>query len=468
MKRKIGEVVAKYLQKKGELHNLLDFNRIRLLCSGSSVILALISQQQSGGKKMKKSVFRLKEKRGTLRLSAFLLAVSMLLCSCAKEPLPPDPRVEKYLTEVQPYLEQYAKPIDWKQGLSDSDFGEAKNARVFLAGETYFQDKNYQAKKMLLSYLHQNCGVNYLLLEESIGAGILAEEYLKTGDEELLHFMMRAKKEQHGNTKEDAEFWKWLYEYNLEQPEQKKIHVIGLDIESNWEGEAVAARLLLKEGAQAPYGLHQWWGDFTSDDLKAISRGFSELSRLISQYPDQMQPLFAENFNLLLRLMGNIDICYQYRNGKQMGKTPAQINNIRERAIANNFSYFFDQLPQDAKYFGQFLDVRSFQSVFEQSESGEKTQRFATILTEEILSEEEVCSILCVSAEGKGEKAEFVNPQYSWLPVELFRSCVGQDTFLALDGKDSPFHSGEEELRLTDYVQKMIFLTDSKETQPYR
>ena len=71
--------------------------------------------------------------------------------------------------------------------------------------------------------------------------------------------MMRAKKEQHGNTKEDAEFWKWLYEYNLEQPEQKKIHVIGLDIESNWEGEAVAARLLLKEGAQAPYGLHQWW-----------------------------------------------------------------------------------------------------------------------------------------------------------------------------------------------------------------
>lgn len=417
---------------------------------------------------MKKAMFYFKGKKRALRLSAFLLAVAMILCSCAKEPLPPDPRVEQYLAEVQPYLEQYAKPIDWEQGFNDSVFGESKNVRVFLAGETYFQDGNYRAKKALLSYLHQNCGVNYLMLEESIGAGILAEEYLKTGDEELLHFMMKAKKEQHGNTKEDAEFWKWLYEYNQAQPEQQKIHVIGLDIESIWEGEAVAARLLLKKDAQAPHGLHQWWSDFTSDDLKAVSRGFSELSRLIAEYRDQMQPLFAENFNLLLRMMGNINIYYQYRNGKQMGKTPEKINNIRERAIANNFSYFFDQLPKDAKYFGQFLDVRSFQSVFEQSETGEKTQRFATILTNEILSKEEVCSVLCVSAKGKGDKAEFVNPQYSWLPVELFRSCVGQDTFLALDGQNSPFVSGEEELRLTDYVQKMIFLTDSKGTKPYR
>lgn len=73
MKRNIGEFVAKYLQKKGELHNLLDFNRIRLLCSGSSVILALISQQQSGGKKMKKigvSFERKKENTSTVGISA--------------------------------------------------------------------------------------------------------------------------------------------------------------------------------------------------------------------------------------------------------------------------------------------------------------------------------------------------------------------------------------------------------------
>ena len=86
------------------------------------------------------------------------------------------------MQRVQPYLEQYAKPIDWKQGLSDSDFGEARNARVFLAGETYFQDKNYQAKKMLLSYLHQNCGVNYLLLLKASVRGYSRREYgLKTG-----------------------------------------------------------------------------------------------------------------------------------------------------------------------------------------------------------------------------------------------------------------------------------------------
>ena len=73
-------------------------------------------------------------------------------------------------TEVERYLKKYAKPVDFEQGLNDETFGNAHNYRFFLAGEVHWQTMIYPSKKMMLQYLHENQGVNYLLMEEGMGA----------------------------------------------------------------------------------------------------------------------------------------------------------------------------------------------------------------------------------------------------------------------------------------------------------
>ena len=82
-------------------------------------------------------------------------------------------------TEVERYFNQYAKQVDFEQGLDDKTFGKADGYRFFFAGEIHQQTMIYPAKKMMLQYLHENQGVNYLLMEEGVGAGLLIDHYIQ-------------------------------------------------------------------------------------------------------------------------------------------------------------------------------------------------------------------------------------------------------------------------------------------------
>lgn len=98
-------------------------------------------------------------------------------------------------TEVERYFNQYAKQVDFEQGLDDKTFGKSDGYRFFFAGEIHQQTMIYPAKKMMLQYLHENQGVNYLLMEEGVGAGLLIDHYIQIGDEEILNFALECKKD---------------------------------------------------------------------------------------------------------------------------------------------------------------------------------------------------------------------------------------------------------------------------------
>ncbi|MDY4047984.1 hypothetical protein [Negativibacillus massiliensis] len=121
-------------------------------------------------------------------------------------------------TEVERYLKKYAKPVDFEQGLDNKTFGNADDYRFFFAGEIHQQTMIYPAKKMMLQYLHENQGVNYLLMEEGMGAGLLIDHYIQTGDEEILNFALECKKGLHTDAELERDLWQWLYEYNIQQP----------------------------------------------------------------------------------------------------------------------------------------------------------------------------------------------------------------------------------------------------------
>lgn len=81
-------------------------------------------------------------------------------------------------TEVERYLKKYAKPVEFEQGLDNKTFGNADGYRFFFAGEIHQQTMIYPTKKMMLQYLHEHQGVNYLLMEEGMGAGLLIDHYI--------------------------------------------------------------------------------------------------------------------------------------------------------------------------------------------------------------------------------------------------------------------------------------------------
>ena len=150
-------------------------------------------------------------------------------------------------TEGERYLKKYAKPGGFEQGLDDKNFGNADNYRFFFAGEIHQQTMIYPAKKMMLQYLHENQGVNYLLMEEGMGAGLLIDHYIQTGDEEILNFALECKKGLHTDAEPERDLWQWLYEYNSQQPEDKKIHAIGIDAEFNINAMIKGISLLVEQ-----------------------------------------------------------------------------------------------------------------------------------------------------------------------------------------------------------------------------
>ena len=114
---------------------------------------------------------------------------------------------------VHTYLKDNTTPIYWDYPLEDADFGNA-DYRVFLAGETRGQPQNTAMRKALFQYLHEQQGVNVQLVETGVGETQVLEQYLRTGDENWLNHYLKL---QGSCADAEAEYWRWLYQYNRQQ-----------------------------------------------------------------------------------------------------------------------------------------------------------------------------------------------------------------------------------------------------------
>lgn len=160
------------------------------------IIFNIISIEKKEGVSMKKWSFIL----------AAILVISFCFTGCQNQ----------QILSVADYNAKYAKTIDFEKGIDDKTFGNA-DYRLFLAGEYHAQTKGYQTKKMLIQYLHEKQGVDYLICEVGMGHGMFLDDYIQNGDDEKLKFFMNQIENTMAWTKEEYEFWQWLYEYNQQQ-----------------------------------------------------------------------------------------------------------------------------------------------------------------------------------------------------------------------------------------------------------
>lgn len=105
-------------------------------------------------------------------------------------------------------------------------FDSALNNSVFVIGENHhFSKHNTTFHLKLFKYLHKNAGVNTLLLESGYTRGWLVNQYVTTGDTNLLNILERYSSASH------IDFYKDLRVYRKEIGDSEAIHVAGVDVE---------------------------------------------------------------------------------------------------------------------------------------------------------------------------------------------------------------------------------------------
>lgn len=380
-------------------------------------------------------------------------------------------------TEVERYLKKYAKPVDFEQGLDNKTFGNADDYRFFFAGEIHQQTMIYPAKKMMLQYLHENQGVNYLLMEEGMGAGLLIDHYIQTGDEEILNFALECKKGLHTDAEPERDLWQWLYEYNSQQPEDKKIHAIGIDIEFNTVATLKGLTLLI----QNPEQVEDEWKTLyqkaitikrDSYDEQAV-KAFSELIHLTfpeGQNEKKMREVFGDNYDIAVQIYDNMVFASapEFYNSQFHTDTDITFYDKRDEHAIEVIRWLLNRLPEDAKFFAQYGAAHTYQKEMPLTNYNQKYNRLGMRLNEgRFPLKGQVCTIPYFIFQ-KGEESREVesNLFYSdWL-----QDYVDEPTFISLDEEDSPFSKeGVVALKegcegvLTDYFQKILILPNSEE-----
>lgn len=403
---------------------------------------------------------------------SFILAVILIISFCFTG------CQNQQMFSVEEYNAKYAKTIDFEKGIDNKTFGNA-DYRVFLAGEYHAQTKGYQSKKMLIQYLHEKQDVDYLICELGMGQGFLLDDYIQTGNEENLIFMMEELEGTLAYTQDEYQLWKWLYDYNQQQPENDKLHIIGLDIEFQKKTSVRGLSLLMDNSVTPAKEIQPLIERIKESDGTAVK----EFPQTLEKYPEQMKEVFGENFPWAEQYAKNVAATNQFYDWMEEGKT--NFHQIRDDKMTDNLFFAMEQLPEDAKFFGQFGAEHILQSeMITTFVLQENYNRFAMQLQEDDSPVKgEVCSIYLVFLQ-KSQSPRSTNyylMNESEVPIDAFQDYYAQDTFIPLDEKGSPFtRYGEEQVQdregsdnkaamgLTDYFQKILLLPDSEACEPYQ
>lgn len=403
---------------------------------------------------------------------SFILAVILVISFCFTG------CQNQQMLSVEEYNAKYAKTIDFEKGIDNKTFGNA-DYRVFLAGEYHAQTKGYQSKKMLIQYLHEKQDVDYLICELGMGQGFLLDDYIQTGNEENLIFMMEELEGTLAYTQDEYQLWKWLYDYNQQQPENDKLHIIGLDIEFQKKTSVRGLSLLMDNSVTPAKEIQPLIERIKESDGTAVK----EFPQALEKYPEQMKEVFGENFPWAEQYAKNVTATEKFFELNQSGG--ANAHQIRDDKMTDNLLFAMEQLPEDAKFFGQFGAEHILQSeMITTFVLQENYNRFAMQLqADDSPVKGEVCSIyLAFLKKSQSPRSTTYYPMNeSEIPIDSFQDYYAQDTFIPLDEKGSPFfNNGEEqtenkenanakaEINLTDYFQKILLLPDSEACEPYQ
>ncbi|KPU27706.1 hypothetical protein TR13x_04075 [Caloranaerobacter sp. TR13] len=376
---------------------------------------------------------------------------------------------------INSFLEKNSSSVDLKDGsltglsIFDNDIDKYD---VFLAGESHAIAKNYDIQLALLKYFNQKADVRYLLGEMGYSKSAFINEYMETGNEELLELIYRNLKGTASWNKESYEFWKKLRKYNMTLPENKKIKVIGIDIEHQVKTALIYLYSIIPN-REIPESIKPTIERFKNS--KNNIKNKDELRKLIHLLRDDMKnneiiykEYFGDKFFDFSIVVDNIE--------NSINAYEADFDIIREQSIYDNFKRVYNQLPK-GKYFGQWGLEHVYQRLCH-SYMDEK-DRFAMYLNrDDSPVKDKVLSIAygyinCFRMTW-GKKYGVKRNVSAIKDIGILNRFAKTDiTIFRLIGTDSPFNKKLYFVKkpiggvTTDYFQYVILIKDSKGTTPF-
>ncbi|QVK16945.1 hypothetical protein KHQ81_08535 [Mycoplasmatota bacterium] len=329
------------------------------------------------------------------------------------------------------YLKNYSSPTIQ---LQENDLLSNK---AFIVSELHGFKQNSKIKYDFLTYLNEEKNITIHLAEISFSSGYLLNEYLKTGDEDLLNQIFSFYKGSTFCTQEEYQFYQKLYHYNKNLNEHEKIRILGIDIEHSLDSAIYFFNYYMKE------------------DIKDID----SIINLSSNDP------------LLIHIKNNIIASKSfYENLNWQERDLAMYQNYLFLQSYYDFDGFYAQLG--AKHgFSDLLNdqFESFTYFLNHDETSPVNNAVISIM---IFYKDSECLEIYSIKSTFIYKNEKIKKTYKTNNLDVFSKNL---VFIHLNGNDSPFNKhlvwyhqrdNDCEKVTTDYYQYMLIINHSKAATP--
>jgi hypothetical protein len=355
---------------------------------------------------------------------------------------------------------------------------------LILTGEAHGTTVSVPLKLKFLRYLNRREGVRVYLDEIGYGAARLVRDYLATGDETDLRFIMNALTGTDAHNADTLGFWRRLRQQEQREPPSRRILFLGVDVEHQRDiGVYALARLLPPASSGEPeavarvrrlaaaFASHQFVSARYEPGLAAeIPAAVADLDAALRNDPGGFRSLLGANHaDFVLTSVALRDALTYY--GQADGPARQQ---FRERAMVRTFREIHDGLPADVprRFYGHFGSRHVAQTTRDTA-----NPTLATILQHEAGSpvRGRVLTVWPFYLDSfqlrSGQRREAIRDE----SAEPLRDLVlGDVTLFQLTGPGSPFASGDSlapertpGAATTDYFQFAVLLRGSEASAPY-
>jgi hypothetical protein len=372
---------------------------------------------------------------------------------------------------TQAYLRENQSAVDFKEIKSIEKVLTSeviKNNAVFFASEYHAVAVNKDIRLFFIKTLHQQTDTVCYFPELSYAACQLLNQYMQTGNEEILDFLYKNFKGTLEYTQENFVFWQHLREYIQSLPSSKKLIIVGCDIEHQ---SFIAFRYvheLLKNKTPPPAI------SITIDSLMqrpAInyrspthSAWLSKRMEEIENNKTDFQTLLGDNYGSFNYVLHNMQNAIDY--------IASDSNlDLRENSIWENFKKNYALVP-NGKWFGQWGTYHTMQRA--------SYKNLAWLVKKDPQSpvKNRVLGIHTMY-----ENSYYMNLSFAATPFTNLKKnnpyntlSETDATLFRLNNEDSPFlkkllwwdvskHDGGV---TCDYYQFILFIRDAQASKPYK
>lgn len=387
------------------------------------------------------------------------------------------------IEEVKEYLKNNFTEINIEKENEFQDLAilndDLKDKEIFFTGENHGIKVNELLDMKFLRLFKEKVDFKYYLCELSYSDAYFLNKYLESGDIKILENIYKPLKGTFAWNKESYDHWKKVYEFNKTLPQDRKIQVVGVDIEHQIQNALRYMTTILpnkevpNEIASKINELNDRWNSLENIKENINPKELVDFSEGLKKDLQKKEGIYknylGENYFGFKLVNDNI----LYTN-EAYSVNDKEFNKVRDKRIYENFKKVYDNLPK-GKYYGQW----GLNHIFQKDQAGVKWA--AAAMNEKGSSlENKVLSIAYIY-----ENCKFMNKtsdrNYSVADINTNNSNVFNDittkdcAMFKLNGKDSPFSQNliwitsdyiPKNGVTTDFYQYLILVKNSQATEP--